>query len=53
MKKEAEFKSYNILIYIKRTIIQIQTVQPKKYLKWFGELQLDDGHLLPILTSYS
>ena len=28
-----------------RTQLQIQTLQPKKYLKCINELQSDDGHI--------
>ena len=34
-----------------REPLEIQTIQPKKYLKWTNELE-KGGHLLPILINY-
>ena len=36
--------SYTISNYTKRTFTDtVETLQPKKYLKWFIELRSDDG----------
>ena len=48
-KKERNYTSYS---FHKITLREpIQTQQPKEYLKWFNDLQSDDGQMLPILTN--
>ena len=49
-KKKTNYVSSNISNY--REPLQIQTLRPKKYLKYSSELQSDNGHMLPILTNF-
>ena len=36
----------------KRTIIQMETLQHIKYLKWINELQSNNGHMQHLLNNY-
>ena len=49
------YKNTNYMCYVNqirlRAPLEIQTIQPKKYLKSTNELEYD-GHMLPILICY-
>ena len=52
MSYKANSMSYKINQITLKIPLQIQTIQPKKYLQRINEVQSGDGHLLPILINY-